>query len=124
MAEMHRVYGTDFDVEIGETWRPQWQLVSRAGWVTADTVFEVFQLHKDLYDPFTPFILARYETCAVGNKHGVYRPMFMPTIDAEDAPIVRNLEIVAVLNPQDYPDDELYGGKKYGDCFEINEFMP
>ena len=124
MAEMHRIYGTDTDVEIGDVWRAQWQVVSAAGWITANTVPEVFSKHEEYFTPAKPFVLVRYETCAVSkDTHGVYRDFGMPVIDAEDAPVVRNLQYVAFRNAKDYS-DPLPDGKICNELFDITEFLP
>ncbi len=125
MAEMHRLYGTTIDVEIGDTWRPRWHIMSLVGWVTEDTVSQVFAVYDKAFglESYEPMLLARYETCAVGDKHGLYH-RFIPRIDPEDAPVVRNLQIIAVNNPQDLLDDELPDGTKHPEYFDIKEFMP
>ncbi len=129
MVMMYHIRRTNSDVEIGDVWRPQWQLVSYDGWVTADTVYGVFELYERTFGYkeriAKPNILARYETCAVGNIHGVYRPGFVPTIDVEDRLIVRNLQIVAVLDPEKYPDYALrIPNATFSDFFDIEEFIP
>ena len=120
---LHRLYGTEIDVEFDNTWRAKWMVVSGAGWIKGDTVPEILAIHKDRFHPFEPIILARYETCSVEDAHGIYIRFAIPMLDEEDAPITRNLQYVAVRNAKDY-DQALPDGKITNECFDIKEFMP
>ena len=87
----------DHPIEVGSMWRKQFAGSTQTQWVTGRDSLEA--VVKSLKGSGKILSIGVYETRVVDRaESGIYFDGFMPTLDAEDHDITRNLETLWVAS--------------------------